>query len=81
MDALREKLSAKVKAVQEEVKLLTRELYPWGGDETTSLQILGQDRWDVFKLRSMLGIMSEDLMASFTRPHNAGLSWQDALFQ
>jgi iron complex transport system ATP-binding protein len=30
------------------------------------MTILGQDRWDVFKLRSMLGIVSNDLMTACT---------------
>jgi iron complex transport system ATP-binding protein len=48
------------------IKAITRECYPLARDET-SVKILGQDRWNVFELRSMLGIVSSDLMAAATR--------------
>lgn len=44
------------------IKTITRECYPVAR-EGSSMTILGQDRWDVFELRSMLGIVSNDLMA------------------
>jgi iron complex transport system ATP-binding protein len=44
------------------IKTITRECYPWAR-EGSSMTILGQDRWDVFELRSMLGIVSNDLMS------------------
>ncbi|HTS07095.1 MAG TPA: ATP-binding cassette domain-containing protein [Candidatus Eisenbacteria bacterium] len=47
------------------IKTITRECYPIAGDES-SMAILGQDSWDVFSLRSMLGIVSNDLMLSCT---------------
>src|SRR5919197_3120038 len=47
------------------VKTITRECYPVVRDGS-SMTILGQDRWDVFKLRSMLGIVSNDLMTACT---------------
>jgi len=47
------------------VKTITRECYPVVRDGST-MTILGQDRWDVCKLRSMLGIVSNDLMAACT---------------
>jgi iron complex transport system ATP-binding protein len=43
------------------IKAITRECYPLAREET-SLTILGGDRWNVFELRSMLGIVSSDLM-------------------
>lgn len=49
------------------VKLLTREFYPFTNDGACSLRILGKDRWDVFELRSMLGIITPDLQQAFAR--------------
>jgi iron complex transport system ATP-binding protein len=42
------------------IKTITRECYPVAR-EGSSMTILGQDRWDIFELRSMLGIVSNDL--------------------
>jgi iron complex transport system ATP-binding protein len=47
------------------IKTITRECYPVAREES-SLSILGEDRWDVFKLRAHLGIVSNDLMLSCT---------------
>jgi iron complex transport system ATP-binding protein len=47
------------------VKTITRECYPVVRDGS-SMTILGKDRWDVSKLRSTLGIVSNDLMAACT---------------
>src|SRR6202142_1960725 len=44
------------------IKTITRECYPVSR-EGSSMTILGQDRWDVFELRSMLGIVSNNLMS------------------
>ena len=43
------------------IKTITRECYPVV-QEGSSMTILGQDRWDVFELRSMLGIVANDLL-------------------
>lgn len=48
------------------IKTLTREVYPLARPET-SLRLMGSDSWNVFELRSMLGIVSNDLMAQCTR--------------
>jgi iron complex transport system ATP-binding protein len=59
------------------IKTITRECYPVaeenGRDNSqenahpkSSLSILGEDTWDVFKLRERLGIVSNDLMLSCT---------------
>lgn len=58
------------------IKLLTRELYPSWHEGKFSLEILGKDAWDVFELRSLLGIMSEDVQARFARPMTA---WEAVL--
>ena len=47
------------------IKTITRECYPLAREES-SMSILGQDAWDVFSLRSLLGIVSNDLMLSCT---------------
>src|SRR5215470_16967521 len=44
------------------IKTITRECYPVALDES-SMSIMGGDSWDVFSLRSQLGIVSNDLMA------------------
>ena len=47
------------------IKTITRECYPLARPES-SMSILGRDSWDVFSLRSLLGIVSNDLMLSCT---------------
>jgi iron complex transport system ATP-binding protein len=47
------------------IKTIARECYPVARDNS-SMSILGQETWDVFKLRSALGIVSNDLMLSCT---------------
>jgi len=47
------------------VKTITRECYPVARDES-AMSILGRDRWDVFELHSMMGIISNDLMTACT---------------
>src|SRR6202011_751582 len=44
------------------LKTITRECYPVAR-AGSSMTILGQDRWDVFELRSLLGIVSNDLLS------------------
>jgi iron complex transport system ATP-binding protein len=47
------------------IKTITRECYPVDAPGS-SMSILGQTRWDVRELRSHLGIVSPDLLASCT---------------
>src|SRR6478609_11444232 len=47
------------------IKTITRECYPVARDNS-SMAILGQETWDVFRLRAHLGIVSNDLMLSCT---------------
>lgn len=47
------------------IKTITRECYPMVR-ENSSMSILGEETWDVFRLRSRLGIVSNDLMLSCT---------------
>ncbi len=47
------------------IKTITRECYPMLRDGS-SMTILGQSRWNIFELRSVLGIVSNDLMTDVT---------------
>jgi iron complex transport system ATP-binding protein len=53
------------------IKTITRECYPLVPSENQpkdgcAIAILGRERWNVFELRSQLGIVSPDLLASCT---------------
>ena len=48
------------------IKTITRECYPLARPES-SISILGRSRWNVVELRSMLGIVSNELMTQCTR--------------
>src|ERR1700687_4564429 len=47
------------------IKTITRECYPVA-NEGSSISILGRECWNVFELRTLLGIVSPDLLASCT---------------
>ena len=47
------------------IKTITRECYPLAR-EGSSISILGRERWNIFELRSLLGIVSPDLLTSCT---------------
>src|SRR6201987_5259774 len=47
------------------IKTITRECYPLA-TEDSSISILGRERWNIFELRSLLGIVSPGLLASCT---------------
>jgi len=49
------------------IKTITREYYPVQHDNDFSFKILGEDRWNIFDLRFLLGIVSNDLQHLFTR--------------
>lgn len=49
------------------IKTITRELYPLER-EGSSMQILGQQRWDVTTLRAMLGVVSNEVLPFCMRP-------------
>jgi iron complex transport system ATP-binding protein len=53
------------------IKVISRELYPRIKDEPWSLRIMGQDRWHLFDLRHLLGMVSNDWMAMCTRDYSA----------
>lgn len=48
------------------IKTITRECYPLIRPDTR-LRILGQENWNIFELRSHIGVVSNDLMARCTR--------------
>ncbi len=48
------------------IKAITRECYPLQG---STLRILGRDRWNIFELRSQLGIVTNDLMLACSRDY------------
>ena len=52
------------------IKTITRECYPLAptsaGENGCAIAILGRERWNIFELRSLLGIVSPDLLASCT---------------
>src|SRR5712691_9584246 len=47
------------------IKTITRECYSLAR-EGSRISILGRERWDIFELRALLGIVSPDLLASCT---------------
>src|SRR6266567_2294860 len=49
------------------IKTITRECYPRYSGNGAGLRIFGQETWNVFDLRAMLGIVSNDLMQSCAR--------------
>ncbi len=59
------------------VKAITREYYPVLSEGPVTFRFRGNDVWDVFDLRSFIGIVSNDLQYAFTRTitgHEAILS-------
>jgi len=56
------------------MKLLTLQLYPLShANGTPPIRVFGQERWDVFALRSQLGIVSADLHDRFTHGNSSGV--------
>jgi iron complex transport system ATP-binding protein len=55
------------------MKLLALEQYPLSREHGGSpVRVFGRERWDVFQLRSQLGIVSADLHDRFTRGNTRG---------
>ena len=48
------------------VRTITRDFYPVYGDGDWDLSIMGKSTWNVFELRSMLGIVTNDMVAACT---------------
>jgi iron complex transport system ATP-binding protein len=56
------------------IKLLTLQQYPLAdGAGTSPIRVFGRDRWDVFELRSRLGIVSADLHDRFVHGNSNGV--------
>src|SRR6202045_4092495 len=53
------------------IKTITRECYPVVR-EGSSIAILGRERWNIFELRSLLGIVSPDLLRACTTDATGG---------
>lgn len=53
------------------VELLTREVYPLADETGSCLRILGRERWELFELRGLLGIVTNELVRACTRDHTA----------
>ncbi|HYM13532.1 MAG TPA: ATP-binding cassette domain-containing protein, partial [Bryobacterales bacterium] len=49
------------------IKTVTRECYARPGENGAPVEIFGRDVWNVFELRKLLGIVTNDLAASCTR--------------
>lgn len=52
------------------VKTITRECYPQQRGPGSWLRILERDTWNVFDLRCLLGIVSNDLLQTCTQPYS-----------
>ena len=49
------------------IKTITREKYPHFGTPDSYVRILGKENWNIFELRSLLGIVSSDMVATHSR--------------
>jgi iron complex transport system ATP-binding protein len=49
------------------IKTITRECYPHAGIPGSYVRILGKERWNVFELRTLLGIVTSDLVTVCAR--------------
>jgi len=49
------------------IKTITRQYYPAQGGNGYVFRIWGRDRWNIFELRRLLGIVSNDLQYAFTQ--------------
>jgi iron complex transport system ATP-binding protein len=54
------------------IKTITRELYPVPDVEDSWLRIMGRETWNIFELRPLLGIVSQDWMQLCTCSYPAG---------
>jgi len=49
------------------IRTITRECYPHAGIPDSYVRIMGKEDWNVFELRSLLGIVTDDLVTLCTR--------------
>jgi iron complex transport system ATP-binding protein len=60
------------------IKLITRQIYPLAhADGRPIVSIFGQSMWNIFELRTLLGIVSPDLQTAFTNAR--GITGLDAV--
>ena len=50
------------------IRTILREYYPAAGEKNVIFRMHGKDVWDVFELRSTIGVVSNDLQYTFHRP-------------
>lgn len=53
------------------IKTITRDCYPLAKPDS-NVRIFGRDKWNIFDLRPLLGIVHNDLMASYLRHQYSG---------
>src|ERR1700686_1132459 len=53
------------------IKAITRECYPRNPAPASRLRIWGQEVWGLFDLRALLGIVTNDLVDTCTKPYSA----------
>jgi iron complex transport system ATP-binding protein len=53
------------------IKAITRELYPRHSNPPGHVRLHGQEVWNLFELRALLGIVTNDLVESCVRPYTA----------
>lgn len=53
------------------VRVLTRESYPVLNDPGAMLRILGREVWHLFELRSLIGVVTNELVERCTQPYSA----------
>lgn len=58
------------------IKTITREKYPHSGVPNSYVRILGKENWNIFELRRLLGIVSSDMVTTYTRGFSG---WQTIL--
>ncbi|HQO57557.1 MAG TPA: ATP-binding cassette domain-containing protein [Candidatus Omnitrophota bacterium] len=54
------------------IKVITRDYYPIQPNHGCPFRIWGQDQWNIFELRKLLGIVSNDLQYTCTRDTTGG---------
>jgi iron complex transport system ATP-binding protein len=53
------------------IRVLTRESYPVLNQQETRLRILGREVWHLFELRSLIGVVTNELVDRCTQPYSA----------
>ena len=53
------------------VEVLTRDVFPLAGRPGSRVRIYGRDTWDLFELRGLLGVVTNELVRACTRHYTA----------